>query len=63
MARIPFAKCEHCGEYIFEGSTPVYNEDTEEYFCDHWCFEDWVDEHTEELLQKYVSLYVGKVQV
>ena len=62
MANIPFAKCEHCHEIIFEGATPVYNEDTEEYFCNEWCFECWIDENTEAILQKYISLYCGKVQ-
>lgn len=42
--------CVICGANADNG---YYDSLREQYYCDHGCFEDWADEHYEEVVDFY----------
>lgn len=50
--------CANCGVDILEGKTYVYDENTENHFCDYDCFRDWADDHFDEVMKYYADLNI-----
>jgi hypothetical protein len=53
--------CASCKAIIAEGKSAVYDENTEHYFCNRYCFEDWADDHFEQVADFYAKLNVSDV--
>lgn len=54
----PRAICDNCGGETF-ASDFLYDEYSEQYFCDRACFHDWADEHFDEVSEFYFDMNVG----
>lgn len=37
----------------------LFDEQAEIYFCDLGCFEDWADDHFDDIVKQYRELHVG----
>lgn len=52
--------CAICSANIAEASDVLYDEHTDNYFCDTGCFEEWAD-HTQKPLEYYARHNVSRV--
>lgn len=50
--------CAYCNVAIREGYDVLYDENTENHFCDYGCFRDWADDHFDEVLKYYAKLNI-----
>lgn len=55
------AHCASCDAPIREGKSAVYDEQSEQHFCDRRCFRDWADDHFEQVADFYAKLNVSDV--
>lgn len=51
-------KCATCYAPIYVGKSAVYDERTNQYFCDRQCFRDWADDNFDEVCEFYESMNV-----
>jgi hypothetical protein len=57
----PFAYCTQCDAVIREGSTAIYDDYREQYFCDRRCFNEWARDNDELIQRFYERMNVGEV--
>lgn len=47
--------CDQCGGLV-DLDDALYDEHSEQYFCDRECFLDWADDHFDEVTEFYEKL-------
>ncbi|WP_176447282.1 hypothetical protein [Lentibacillus sp. CBA3610] len=50
-------KCESCQGFLSRDDA-LFDEQSEVFFCDDGCFEDWADDHFEAIMQQYKRVHV-----
>lgn len=53
--------CASCKAIIADGKSAVYDENTEQYFCNWYCFKDWASDNFGKVLEYYAKLNVSDV--
>jgi hypothetical protein len=57
----PFAYCTQCNAVIREGTTAIYDDYRDQYFCGRGCFNEWAADNTEFIKRWYERMNVGEV--
>lgn len=48
------ARCGSCSAVLYEGEAVQYDKQSEQYFCDSVCAEEWYAEYVSEYMRKHL---------